>query len=293
MYTYPKDLKPVCNDNLKKVCAITMARNDNFFLEKWIRHYGEQIGYENLFVYLDGKDQEAPEDKSGKAHIIFCDKIEGLIGKAEPGRLAFLSARAREHLDNYDIVIGCDADEFLVVDPLLGTDLLHYLSSIKINTTVSGLGFDVGQREGEESVYDPSMNFLRQRSYAMIAPDYTKPCVITEKIEWGVGFHRIRGHNYHIDPNLYMFHFGCFDLKMIEDRFKDADRLKSGWEKHLQMRKKTIDIVSKKRPLDGNKWIPRARFIQKWFRPPYKWNRPSMLNMEIVVKIPEKFRDCV
>ncbi|EMS32458.1 hypothetical protein C943_01185 [Mariniradius saccharolyticus AK6] len=277
---------------MKSICVITMARHDNFFLEKWIKYYGHQIGEEHLYIYLDGKDQDPPKH-SGKANIIFCDKIPGPIGSAEPGRLAFLSKKAAHHLQQYDIVIGCDADEFLVVEPNLGKTLGEYLGNLKIRTTVSGVGLDVGQREGEEGQYDPSKGFLEQRSYAMIAPDYTKPCVITKPVTWGVGFHRIRGHNYHIDKNLYMFHFGCFDAKMIADRFKDKDRLSMGWEKHLNMRRRTIEAVSKHEAKDGNVWLPRAQFIQKWFRPPYKWNRPSMLNMEIIIRIPERFRNCI
>ena len=277
---------------MKKICVITMARNDNFFLEKWISYYGSQLREENLFIYLDGKDQDPPNN-SGKANIIFCDRIPGPIGSAEPGRLAFLSIVAKEKLKNYDIVIGVDADEFLIVDPRCKKSLAAYLSEIPIGTSVSGLGLDVGQKMGEEEIINGEKPFLSQRSYAIVAPDYTKPAVITKPVTWGVGFHRIRGHNYTIDKNLYMFHFGCFDLKMVEDRFSDKDRIAAGWTKHLQMRRKTIDMVTNKKYIDGDKLFPIAKFIQTWFRPPYKWNRPSMLNLELVVKIPERFKDSV
>ena len=38
----------------KKICAITMARDDEFFLSRWIAYYGKQFGTENLYVLLDG-----------------------------------------------------------------------------------------------------------------------------------------------------------------------------------------------------------------------------------------------
>ncbi len=279
---------------MKKIAVITMARNDNFFLEKWIAYYGVQIGYENLYIYLDGKDQDPPKDISGKVNIIFCDKLPGLVAEMEKARLSFLSDKAAEHLKTYDVVIGCDADEFLVVDPNLNKTLLQYLSEIKINTTVSGLGFDMGQRLGEEIEYDPEKGFLEQRHYGIMEPDYTKPLVITKPVRWGVGFHRIRGHNYHIDSNLYLFHFGCFDLRMLEDKFKSKDTDALKLEKHLRFRRKTIDKVSNaKRPKDGEKFIPVARFIQRLFRAPYHWNRPSMLGQEVVVRVPDKFNNVV
>ncbi|MCQ2360122.1 MAG: glycosyltransferase family 2 protein [Paludibacteraceae bacterium] len=280
---------------MKRIAIITMSRNDNFFLEKWISYYGKQIGFENIFIYLDGLDSDVPQDTSGKVNIVPCEKIPGPIGQAEPGRLAFLSDRAAERFaDGYEMVIGCDADEYLVVEPLLHKTLGEYLSEIKIGNTVSGLGFDVGQRLGEEPEFDYSGGFLEQRRYAVVEPDYTKPVVITKPVRWGVGFHRIKGVNYHIDSNLYLFHFGCFDLKFLEKKLSSNDLNKMGWEKHLMFRRHTIDRVSEvKRPKDGEKFIPIARFIQRIFRAPYHWNRPSMFGQQVVIRIPERFSTIV
>ncbi|MBQ6732665.1 MAG: glycosyltransferase family 2 protein [Paludibacteraceae bacterium] len=279
---------------MKKIAVITMARNDNFFLERWIKYYGEQIGYEHIYIYLDGLDSDVPKDASGKVHIIPCPKIPGPIGQAEPGRLVFLSDRAAEHLKEYDIVIGCDADEYLVVEPNLNKKLGEYLSEIKIGTTVSGIGLDVGQRLGEEPEFDYSGGFLEQRHYAVVEPDYTKPVVITKPVRWGVGFHRIKGVNYHIDSNLYLFHFGCFDLKFLENKLKSRDLQNMGWEKHLKFRRHTIDRVSEvKEPKNGEKFLPFARWIQRFFRAPYHWNRPAMFGQEVVVRIPERFKNMV
>ena len=35
----------------KKICALTMVRNDEFYLRKWVAYYGGQLGRENLYVY--------------------------------------------------------------------------------------------------------------------------------------------------------------------------------------------------------------------------------------------------
>ena len=70
-----------------------MVRNDAFFLRKWTAYYGAQLGEENLYVYLDGKDQPLP-DWCPKAHIIPCDRVCGQVVRADKGRIRFLSARA-------------------------------------------------------------------------------------------------------------------------------------------------------------------------------------------------------
>lgn len=281
--------------NPKKICAMTMARNDNFFLERWIRHYGRELGYGNLYIFLDGKDQEAPADPSGLANIVLCDKIEGDISKLDPERIDAQSDRAARLLERYDIVIGCDADEFLCVDPSLGIGLADYLSSLDIRTSVSGLGMDVCQHLGKEKAFDPAAGtMLSQRRYAIVEPDYTKPCVINRPVRWGVGYHRVRRHNFHIDPNLYMFHFGCFDLEMLKNKLCNSELLKAGWEEHLKKRRHAMDVVTAcDNVLEGDAFFPKARLVQTWLRPIYKLNRPSMLRQEIVIRIPERFSDLV
>ena len=77
--------------------------------------------------------------------------------------------------------------------------------------------------------------------------------MVAAPVVWGSGFHRIKGHNFHIANDLYLFHFGYFDLKRIEDRCNDQDRLAQGWGKHVLKRAKTIRLVTEGaglRPLD-------------------------------------------
>lgn len=277
---------------MKKIAAITMARNDDFFLEKWIDYYGTQLGTENLYISLDGEDQNIPKNK-GKATVTHCKRIPGQVVAAEKRRLAHLSEAAANLLETYDLVIGTDADEFLIVDPLCGKSLAEYLSKIKCCTSVSGLGLDVGQNTHIEQAIDGSLPFLSQRSFALVSSRYTKPVVISKPVRWGAGFHRVKNHNFRIDKNLYLLHFGCFDLKMLQDRFLDRDRMAAGWERHMKKRSKTITLVTNKKALDGNVFLPIARIIQTVIRPIYAWNKPSMGVWKLVVTIPERFRNIV
>lgn len=279
---------------MKKIAAVTIARKDNFFLEKWITYYGNEIGFENLYIYLDGKDQEPPKDPSGKVNITLCDKLPGHLNQMERLKTAFLSDKANELLNSYDIVIGCDADEFLIVEPNLKTSLREYLSSLKIKTSVSGLGLDIVQHIKKEPTYIYGDSLLKNRSYAILEPDYTKPIVVNKKINWGSGNHRIRGCNYHIDKNLYLFHFGSFDAERINEKIKTANtNLPPGWAEHIKNRRlRPINVVSEaEKIIDGDKVFKKARFIQTYLRAPYKWNRPTMLKKEIVIEIPKRFKD--
>jgi len=277
---------------MKKICAITMARNDDFFLTRWIDYYAKHLGEEHLYIFLDGEDQPIPKN-AGKVNVKHEKRVVEHVVRAEKRRLGFLSKVAGHLLQHYDLVIGADADEFLAVDPRCGKTLVEYLSEIKIAPSVSGLGLDVGQKLGEEAKLDDTLPFLTQRQYALVSARYTKPSVISSPVSWGSGFHRVLGHNFNIDPNLYLLHFGSVDYDIIQQRFLDKDRMATGRKRHIMKRAKTIDMVTKKKAQQGDVWFPWARTVQAWVRPPYAWNKPTMANWKLVVKLPESFRNIV
>ena len=269
----------------KHIAAITMARNDTFFLSRWIEYYGREIGTENLYIYLDGTDQDIPEN-AGSVHITKLPHTDMSRSAGDKYRIGKMSDLANKLLKKYDIVIGCDCDEFLIVDPALNTSLAKYLSDKQINTTISGLGLDVGQHLTHEKPLDSSKPFLAQRAYALLSTRYTKPVVINRPVRWGSGFHSINGHNFHIDPNLYLLHFGAVDMEMLVA--KAASR-GPDWVNHLKRRGNgTINDVTN-RPAHGEKWLKIARVMQRIFRPIYAWDKPGMLGIKRVVKIPNRF----
>lgn len=273
----------------KRIAALTMVRNDDFYLRKWVEYYGRELGKENLYIHFDGVDQVIAPFCEGTNSFLE-EKIGSQVVEAEKGRLKFLSEKAAGLLaSGYDLVIGVDADEFIIVDPKIGLSLSDYLSSLKIGTSVSALGLDFGQKLGEEPDIVEDKPFLEQRHYAQIGTRYTKPSVVGRPCVWGSGFHRIKGHNFHIARDLYLFHFGYFDKRRLEERFHDKDRLSQGWGKHMIKRSRAIRLVTDLKARDFDRWMPFARWCQTLFRQPFALNKPAMFELKIVVKIPERF----
>jgi hypothetical protein len=93
--------------------------------------------------------------------------------------------------------------------------------------------------------------------------------------------------------DLYLFHFGYFDMGRLERRYTDADRLKQGWEAHMRKRARTIRYCTDLPARDFGRWTRFARICQTLCRPPYAWNKPAMCELKLVVRIPERFRDIV
>ena len=271
---------------LKKVAAITMARNDEFFLSRWIAYYGKQFGTENLYIILDGTDQIVPEN-AGNAHITKLPHTDMSRSAGDKYRINQISQMARKLLETYDIVLGCDSDEFLIVDPKIKKSLSEYLSGKKIHTSLSGLGLDVGQHLYCEAILDPNAPFLEQREYALLSTRYTKPVVINKPVTWGSGFHSVKNHNFHIDKNLYLLHFGSIDMDMLEQKAKNRG---ADWVNHLKRRGNgTINAVTKSKP-KSERWLRIARTIQTYCRPIYALRKPAMFGLKIVVKIPARFK---
>ena len=271
---------------LKRIAAITMVRNDDFFLHRWLEYYGDQFGPENLYIYLDGTDQPVPQN-AGAAHIEKLPHTDLSRAAGDKYRIGKLNELARELLETYDIVIGCDCDEFLIVDPKTNKTLAEYLSEIQIKNTVSGLGLDVGQNMKTESVLDTKQPILHQREYALLSTRYTKPVVKTTPLDWGSGFHSISGHNFHIDKNLYLLHFGAVDMQMLA---RKAAARGADWLAHLRRRGNgTINAVTTL-PAHGEEWLTRARILQTFARPIYALDKPGMLGIKRVVKIPTRFK---
>ncbi len=271
---------------MKKIAAITMAYNDEFFLNRWIKYYGEQFGEENLYILQDGLDQKTPA-MAGNTNI---EKIPKKLGLSRTGgdkyRINLISKKAAQLFKSgYDIVIGCDVDEFLIVDPKTNKNLAQYLSNKKIKTTVSGLGLDVGMDLNTEFTLDETKPFLEQRKFAYLSTRYTKPVVLSKPKRWGSGFHCVKFNNYHIDKNLYLLHFGSIDFEMIKNKL---DNRNPDWKKHLNRRANTILKITKSKRRKFSKST--ARFLQTILRPLYAWNKPAMLFMVKITTIPERFK---
>lgn len=270
-----------------KIAAITMARNDDFFLNRWIKYYGQEFGEKNLYIYLDGLDQKIPS-LAKNVNIKKIYHIESLSrSQGDKYRISLLSKLAKDLFNKgYDLVIGCDCDEFLIPDPYLNMTLKNYLENTKIKTSLSGLGLDIGQNLNTEKKLNLNKSFLSQRSFAYLSTRYTKPVVISKPVIWGSGFHCIKKHNFKIGKDLYLLHFGSCDINMIKSKIKTRNK---DWENHLKRRAKTCFIITKNKKFNFS-IVKTIRIIQTIFRPFYAWNKPFLFGLKFVVTLPERFK---
>lgn len=276
-----------------RIAAITMARNDEFFLSRWVHYYGAQLGSSNLYVLLDGEDQVIPQN-AGEAHFTKLKHKTLSRARGDKYRIGLLTKLARRLFsEGYDRVIGTDADEFIVVDPRLGLSLPEFIAQLPMRSSVSPLGLDLGQHTIKEPLpLDPMRSLLEQRRYAVLSSRYTKASILAKPMRWGSGYHRVKGHNYSIIKDLYLVHTGYCDLEMIAKRAGDSTRINAGWEAHLGRRARTIALTTHSPAIDGDRMFGRARRLQTLFRPIYALNKPMMPYIKPkVVLLPERFQE--
>lgn len=265
-----------------------MYRNDDFFVPRWINYYKSQFGPENLFLILDGHDQPLP-DAPG-INVIRLPHISLSRSQGDRNRARLVSYFARCLFHRYDIVIAHDIDEFLVVDPNQNQTLAQYLQRPARSASLSALGLDVGQHLTKEQPIDPHRPFLEQRSFAHVSARYTKAVVANRPLTWGSGFHRVKGRNFHIDSNLFLFHFGMVDYQRSSGKVADQSLVKAGWHGHFDRRLQLFELILNQEAIEGDTFFQTARRRQSLWRPIYAWNKPGMLNEKPVIQIPERFR---
>lgn len=274
------------------VAVITSVRNDTIFLKKWVDYYGENFGRERLFVFIDGFDQQIPHGLQGVNFLRIPFKPSER-GTGDRRRARMISDLSRSLFRHVDCVLAMDVDEFILPDPKQYKNLADFLERCPRKRSISGLGLDVGHKEACEQTLDLDKPFLDQRRFAHVSATYTKPSISFRPVTWGGGFHRVKGRNYWIAPDLYNLHFGMIDRKLSAQKSSDASRIKSGWHNHLARREALFDIVSKSDFFQADDYLATARRQQSFRRPWYAWNKPKMLANTPVVELPGRFRGAV
>lgn len=278
---------------MKRIAALTTVRNGGQFLERWIAYYGAALGRENLTVIFEGLEQQLPDGGDGvnTIHVPFENHKRS---KGDRLRAARASDVARQLLADYDIVIGCDVDEILVADPAVADGLAPYLSTLDVTGCVSGMGLDVACHTAHETDVDWSKPLLGQRRFAVVSDRYTKASVLAKPLRWGSGFHRVKGHGFTIDPNLFMFHFGSVDAKASAAKQADQEKIDAGWAGHQKRRDSLVDEISETADIhDGDTRFASARQELSRKRSIVAWNKPRPLAANKVIEIPERFFNLV
>lgn len=193
---------------MQTAAALTMVRDDAFFLKAWLRHYGGLLGRENCYVVNHGRGGEVAELARG------CNVI-GIPGDPHKNfdmkRWRMLNNFVMGLRCYYNHVIVGDVDELVVLDPTAGTDLLSFLETVPANRVLTPLGLEVIHRTDKEpeAITGP---ILGPRRHVRLAPHYSKPCVVSVGTKIARGGHYTQYEKLHTPEHLYLFHLKFCDF---------------------------------------------------------------------------------
>jgi len=188
--------------------AVTMVRDDAFFLRAWLAHYGEIFGRQNCYVINHGYGADVAEMAAG------CNII-GIPGDPHKNfdvkRWSLLNNLVGGLRRYYRHVIVGDVDELVVVDPKAGVNLLEYLEKAKDKRVLTPLGLEVIHRVDlePEEITD---KILGPRRYVRPAPHYSKPCIISAPVKVSRGGHFSQYAKLHTPDDLYLMHIKFCDF---------------------------------------------------------------------------------
>ncbi|WP_425070321.1 glycosyltransferase family 2 protein [Sagittula sp. S175] len=189
--------------------ALTMVRDDAFFLKAWLRHYGEIFGRENCYIVNHGRGEEVARLAEG------CNVI-GIPGDPHPNfdmkRWRMLNNFVQGLRCYYDHIVVGDVDELVVVDPSDGRNLLEYLRDCRQKRFLTPLGLEVIHRidlEHEEI----GETIIGPRRHVRLAPHYSKPCIVSHGAKIARGGHFTQYEKLHAPDDLYLFHLKFCDFR--------------------------------------------------------------------------------
>ncbi|PYG31749.1 glycosyltransferase family 2 protein [Pelagimonas varians] len=223
--------------------AVTMVRDDAFFLKSWLRHYGDVLGRENCYVINHGRGEAVADLAKG------CNVI-GIPGDPHPNfdmkRWRMLNNFVQGLRCYYNHIIVGDVDELVIVDPDDGRNLLEYLTDQPQKRMLTPLGLEVIHRIDlePEAITD---HIIGPRRHVRLAPHYSKPCIVSHGAKIARGGHFTQFDRLIAPDELFLMHL----------KFCDFSEYSSVMNARNQV---TQDVgVSVKEAAIGRHWFAEAR----------------------------------
>ena len=203
-----------------------MVSDDYYFLERWVGYYGGLFGKRSLHVVNHGGDPLIDKIASG-CNVIHVNQPFDESFDAKRWRM--LQKFAAGLLSYYDHVIVGDVDEFLVVDPETGMDLVDFMNKRKPVGVMTPVGLEVVHRTSVET--DPiGDTIIGPRRYARYNSYFCKPCVAGRQIEISRGGHYSSDSKLRLFKKLYLFHMKFCDVELYQETFKRRKNLVTSLE---------------------------------------------------------------
>jgi len=182
-------------------------RDDSQFLDLWVKYYSK-LKNSNLTILYKSSINSLILNKYPSINFINVNQYYTNNSNTSfiPPNNIFTEYQAK-FLEDYDVVIYTDLDEFIV----------HQNLDLLLQSTFSPCLVTTGVEIVQEIGVDPTFNFTKpitSQRYNMIYSEwYNKPLIVNNIVNWIPGKHNHNQYSTYVD-GLYLIHLGkiCIDL---------------------------------------------------------------------------------
>lgn len=204
-------------ERTKRLACVTMARDEEFFIEMYIKHYLRQESDVDFYII----DHSSRRPVADLVREKFPDLQEGRVNVTRIPLIPFdddyksmaLSSIGSIACGAYDIVIVSDADELVTA---VEGGLVETCLSIPADV-IAPLGFEVVQNRKCEAPYDLNSPVYPQRRHGYFKASETKPVIWKLATLVGPGIHKCL-YPYEITERIMLTHMRFADFDQAQSR---------------------------------------------------------------------------
>lgn len=191
-----------------KVFAITVAHNEDFFLDRWEAYHGAQLGHENLFVIDHGSTDLSVARLRAACPVNVLRVPRTTFSDAQRARA--VAALHESLLEYFDAGFVTDCDEFLVVDPAKFDGLRSFAQEVAAAGSATAIGLNLVHMPDIEPPFQAHIPIMAQRRHLRFETAMCKTAFASRKGRWSGGFH---GSSFEpsFRDGFYLFHLKLFD----------------------------------------------------------------------------------
>jgi len=286
-----------------RVAAVTMVRDEAFWLPRWIAHYSRECGSPERLLVIDDNSSDGSTDDLPCPVVRIPPLRDG--SSFEGTRMRLVSALAAGLLEVHEAVLFADADEFLVADPAKHETLADFVTANPDPPVFGAVGLNVLHHPTEPGLR-PDQPLLAQRGLATFLSLMCKPALKRVPAAWGWASHGIRS-PFAVHPDLFLFHAKFADRDLLRSSAEhrralvemDGRAARTNWSEGADPALAVLDRMSDVDPAKVLEFRVTADLVADVVRHKGRLHRAIGLGQmkatatNPVVRIPERFADRV
>ena len=199
-----------------------MTHNEAFFLRPWCNYYCAAFQPDNVYLLDHGSTDDSIAAACARHPGVHVEAVENAKVHDHGWMRDTIKAKQTELLQDYEVVVYAETDEFLVAAGPEG--LVGLLESFRTDPGRMSIRATAWHPIHQFLLGEPDLkpvegqSLLEDRASMWRLPGYDKTPVTKVPLEYGLGFHQVVGSDAEASPALVLLHAWMIDLTMFREK---------------------------------------------------------------------------